>query len=257
VYDHIIIVRATNAASIPYIGRNKFTPKPIDCKPKTADKNAFLAGSGIQVECAGLVIDPTLLPNSLNCKKLPEANECWRKFTEGHNGAELHDRVFRRKSSAGFYAVDTYKSSDKYGCLMLSKINAPSTDFKLSVPTWQTFKRQSMSYVHGDYDLYGLIDVQEVLKNYTASGGRDLVVKEVFTQMLHGVSNFHTKKFGEIQTFLNSGIGVPMIQHGSQDTFEHKDDKLYVFNPVGGVYCLEETADTIREVYRLLFKQDT
>ena len=52
-----ILARWTNPDSLPYVGRRtvkySYAPKPIDCKPKTADQNE--AGK----EQAGLVVDPT------------------------------------------------------------------------------------------------------------------------------------------------------------------------------------------------------
>jgi hypothetical protein len=54
-----ILVRRTNPASLRYIGRKGFIPKPVDCKPKTADYDVVLP-DGLVTKCAGLVVDPTL-----------------------------------------------------------------------------------------------------------------------------------------------------------------------------------------------------
>src|SRR5580692_8024980 len=43
-----ILMRGTNPASLEYICKKGYTPKPIDCKAKTAKKGP----------CAGLVVDP-------------------------------------------------------------------------------------------------------------------------------------------------------------------------------------------------------
>ena len=47
-----------------------------------------------------------------------------------------------------------------------------------------------------------------------------------------------------------------MIQHASQDHVAHQSDLLYVFYPEGHTYQIDATADAIREIYELLFKQD-
>ena len=254
-YDHVIIVRATNEYSIQYIGRAGFTPKPIDCKPKTASHNAFTDSH--QVPCAGLVVDPTFLPNAFTSKKLVKAIESWDKFTRGHTESEKERKVFRRYESAGFYSVDTYKSSKFYGCLMLSDVSPPDKDFRLSVTGYQKYRQNlNMRYIYGDYDLYGLINVAEVLKVYGGSAGRLLAEKSILKDTIHGVTNFHSPTFKSICEFLNNGIGAPMVQHGSQDTFGHSDEKLYVFTPVGGAYVINDSEAAIRDVYQLVFKEE-
>lgn len=72
-------------------------------------------------------------------------------------------------------------------------------------------------------------------------------------EKLHGVASFHSPKFHEIQTFLNNGIGAPMIQHGLQDTFGHSAENLYGFTPLGAAYVIDESEAAIREMYRLVF----
>src|SRR5207237_806375 len=59
VYKVYILVRRTNPASLKYIGMPGFTPKPLDCKPKTADADIVIDGR--RRETAGLVVDPTLV----------------------------------------------------------------------------------------------------------------------------------------------------------------------------------------------------
>ena len=113
-----------------------------------------------------------------------------------------------------------------------------------------------MSYIYGDYDLYGLIDVAEVLRVYGPTKGRELATMEIHSEQIHGVTSFHSSTFHKIQHFLNNAIGAPMIQPGSQDTFGHGDDKLYVFTPIGNAYVLEEPEAAIREVYQLIFKEE-
>jgi hypothetical protein len=208
---------------------------------------------GMQIPCAGLVVDPTLLPNAFSGNKQAKAIECWNKFTEGRSSKEREFRVFRRRSDPGFYAVDTYKASPYYGCLMLSVLNAPDRDFRLALANYQEFRRGlNLCYVFGDYDLYGLIDVDEVLR---ASSQGEVAEKHVMSEKLFGATNFHSSKFQEIRQFLNRGIGPEMIQHGAQDTVGHSGDKLYVFTPLQQAYVINGSEAAIREVYKLVFKE--
>jgi len=78
----------------------------------------------------------------------------------------------------------------------------------------------------------------------------------VLHENLHGTRHHYTKKFPQIQRFLNEGFGCEMIQHASQDHVAHQSDLLYVFYPEGYMYQIDATADAIREIYALLFQQD-
>jgi hypothetical protein len=257
-FDHIISVRATNARTLCYIGQKSFTPKPIDCKPKTADAGAFVRAVGTQVDCAGLVVDPTIVGSSAfkSDKKKVDARSAWESFLKDKSEDEIARKVFRRRESKGFYAVDTYKQSKYFGCLMLANQDVPAREFNLNVAGWQEFKRTCMCYIHGDYDLYGLIDVEKTEATLHASRGRDRHSPGVIKERLHGMPHFYTERFPEIKAFLNAGIGAEMIQHAAQDLRYHHKDELYVFYPTGGKYHLVETADAIREIYELVFKQE-
>lgn len=246
IFDHIIIVRASNVHSLQYVGQKGFAPKPIDCKPKTADSHVWLDHG--QSYCAGLVVDPTLTGDkAFSDKRKEKARESWREFLQAMSEREIHHKVFLRRGESGgikgFYAVDTYPGSRHFGCLMLSEQNRPSRDFRLSLQEWQPFKQQHLRYIHGDYDLYGLIDTQAD-------------TKMVHKAPLHGLTNIFTHRFHEIQEHLNQQIGADMIQHGSEDNRGHTTDELYVFLPGAGIYYMQETADAIEEVYRLLWDQD-
>jgi hypothetical protein len=50
---------AALCATKQYIGEPKYTPKRLDCKAKTADRDAEVPGLGTK-KTAGLVVDPTL-----------------------------------------------------------------------------------------------------------------------------------------------------------------------------------------------------
>lgn len=90
-----ILVRRTNPASLDYIGRPGFVPKPIDCKPKTADFGKF----------AGLVVSPEIVTGAFTPAKEPEALKCWASFL---------------KTKSDRYRVDEDPASEWYGCLLLN-----------------------------------------------------------------------------------------------------------------------------------------
>jgi len=261
-HKHIILLRPTNPKSVSLIGKHNYTPKPIDCKPKTASCHSLV---GREIFCGGLVVDPTLLPNAFKDKNLENVMKIWKKFTRGSGGKTGGFKPIRRIDTAGFYAVDTYEKSSFYGCLMLSKINPPFKDFDLSLDRFQKFKKTCMSYIHGDYDLYGLIDCVEAEK--ACRDGRR-ACKNTTRKMLYGVKHYYSNKFEDIKFDLNRFIGIKMIQHGAQDNIGHSSGKLYVFIPdkgsfflngssvLNGSYVLDESEKVVREVYRLVFKEE-
>lgn len=256
-FDHIIIVRATNVKSLGYIGQKNYTPKPIDCKPKTADNDCFVQDLNLFSECAGLVVDPTVVSYAAFATdaKRRKAHESWVGFLRDKSKDEKTRKVFRRRETKGFYAVDTLRISRHFGCLMLSRQDIPSEDFHLGGRGWARFKQTEMRYIHGDYDLYGLIDLQPAPLP-SLSGSLAHRSPRVLKEKLHGTPHYYTAQFPQIQQFLNNGFGCDMIQHASQDHVAHQSDLLYVFYPEGYMYQIDATADAIREIYELLFKQE-
>lgn len=94
-----LLVRRTNPASLEYIGVPGFVPKPIDCKPKTADFGKF----------AGLVVSPEIASKAFSPAKEPEADKCWKTFLQNQAG------------SSGRYRVDEDPGSEWFGCLLLGE----------------------------------------------------------------------------------------------------------------------------------------
>ncbi len=92
-----ILVRRTNPASLKYIGKHGFTPKPLNCKAKTADLG----------KAAGLVVDASLHKTSFRPAKLESAMRIWKEFAKKHLGRDGFD-------------VETSESSAYYGCLTLN-----------------------------------------------------------------------------------------------------------------------------------------
>lgn len=115
-----ILVRRTNPASLKYVGRGGYTPKPIDCKAKTADCDVGA------YRLAGLVVDPNRWPEAYSSRRREDALKNWADFAEAQGlGSD---------SPGGRYDVDEDPRSPHCGCVRLEG-----------------------SYVHGDYDLYDII----------------------------------------------------------------------------------------------------
>jgi hypothetical protein len=258
-FDHVILLRHTNVESLGYIGRFGFVPKPIDSKAKTADKDTYVQETCLRSQCAGLVVDPTLLGHDAfnTPARRDKAFYCWEDFSRRSTSDEHVRRVFRRRESIGFFAVDNFPTSPRFGCLMLAdKVSGVPDGFTLASPIWQAFKREKMCYVHGDYDLYGLVDVQKTEDTLRRTHGQERHKQIVLMTRERGELNYFPPAFDEKTDFLNSSIGAPMIQHGPQDAFRHESDELYIFTPTGAKYHSVASSDLIKEIYELVFKQD-
>lgn len=176
-----ILVRRTNPASLKYIGRPGYSPKPLDCKPKTADQD--VAGS----QLAGLVVDPILRPQAFSPGKLPDAQDKWRQYS----AAML---------ASGRYSVDKQDpQSPTYGLLRLGR-----------------------DALHGDYDLYDIIDPSQAQRNLAA------------VETMLGQPHRRGPFFLSVQQFVNSRIRVGMLQHGGEMQFaDHTEQSIDAFGPQG------------------------
>jgi hypothetical protein len=174
-----ILVRRTNPASLEYIGKPGFVPKPINCKAKTADHDL---GTD---KLAGLVIDPTDREAAFKPERVQDALKCWKETTQ------LLGKVF---------TVDQGVSSRHRGCLMLQG-----------------------NYIHGDYDLYDIIDITQAHRNLAA------------VEVLLGQPHRRGANVLRVQEFVNSRIGSPMLQHGADAQFlsEHRSEPIDAFGPKG------------------------
>jgi hypothetical protein len=174
-----ILVRRTNPASLDFIGRPGFVPKPIDCKAKTADVGP----------CAGLVVNPEVLQNAFNPAKVPKAMKEWKKFcAEGLIGG-----------SGARYGTQSDPNKPYYGALLLGG-----------------------DFVHGDYDLYDIIDPDQASRNLAA-------VETMLGQPHRRGANFY-----RVQQLINQKIGAPMVQHGGEAQYaDHSEQALDAFGPAG------------------------
>jgi len=80
-----ILVRGTNPGSLEYIGRPGYTPKPIDCKAKTAKLGP----------CAGLVVNPYLAQQAFD--DLGRQQKFW----------DEHGNPLKYSSRASQYAIES------------------------------------------------------------------------------------------------------------------------------------------------------
>jgi hypothetical protein len=173
-----ILVRRTNVASLPYIGRPGYLPKRIDCKAKTADQDVP------PYKLAGLVVDPNLQVSAFSPGRLGKARDAWTAM----------------KSLLGtLYKVDADNKSKHYGALKLQG-----------------------SYIHGDYDLYDIIDVAQPHRNLAA------------VETLLGQPHRRGAKVLPVQEFINARIGTPMVQHGGEAQYaDHSEQSIDAFGPNG------------------------
>jgi hypothetical protein len=99
--------------------------------PKRIDCKAKTADIDIaSYRLAGLVVDPGIHPKAFKPGKAAKAADCWAAMKP------LLGRV---------YKVDSDTKSKHYGCLQLQG-----------------------SYIHGDYDLYDVIDIAQAHRNLAA-----------------------------------------------------------------------------------------
>jgi hypothetical protein len=253
--DTIILLRATNPSSLPYIGVLGFTPKPIDCKAKTAKADDWVDGHA--VECAGLVVDPHCLSPKVFAGNQDKATECWQQFLRDQHRVKVKNGVdvFVRGAGKGFYAVDTARPSTtrrRHGCLMLSSQDLPK-DFDPAASHTRAWMQRHMRYVHGDYDLYGIVDASAIDRK------RGVNVQYVQHETFFDIENLFTHSTHDVQLKLNAAIGCDMVQHGEQVAYKFSADKIYVFAPDGGKWVVrqgvsdKEMPGMLSDLFRYVF----
>lgn len=202
-----ILVRATNAASLPYIGMAGFSAKRFDCKAKTADKSVVVDGR--MREIAGLVVDPNIVgPLAFDGDKHQKALREWAEFEPLVSRSFWQDgrRVLTYFPGGKHYGVQLDPESPRYGCVLFSSSSLIT----------------AATYVHGDYDLYAIVPADKP--------GETVLVKD---EML-GFKHFRSKELLDVQIFVNRRIGRPMVLHADQEKYSpHTDETVYAFFPDG------------------------
>lgn len=198
-----ILVRAINPASTRYLDDSRYTPKPIDCKPKTADADI----SGKQL--AGLVIVPDIHGSgAFRGGKFSRAQSCWHSFLRAQHvvvrpvpGATARDCGVREAQALNAtnrdYRVDLEAQSPHFGVLQ--------------------FKGK---WIHGDFDLKDIILQGQERRNLA------------LIETLRGQPHMRGPWFYKVQSFVNTRLGKEMIQHGGEAQYaDHSDDVIDVFGP--------------------------
>ena len=233
-YDVHILVRRTNWMSLRYIGEPGFVAKRLDCKAKTADLDYLHPRFGL-IECAGLVVDPSITGDAAYSKpeKCRSALNVWNGIT-GFAATMIRPEVRtfdgqRRLTyipGGGLYFVDLNPSSKRYGCVKFTSSSLLSAG----------------SYIHGDFDLYGIVPA--------GAPARNVAVKETRLGQPHARS----PEFFDVQHYINRQIGAPMVLHGAQESYgsSHSEEAIDIFSPNGRVTSAEDAAG-ITALYETAF----
>lgn len=242
-----ILVRRTNPDSLQYVGRKGYLPKRIDCKAKTADRDVFMMqGGGKFAKTAGLVVDPTVTGMKVYGEhKSPERIlSCWRQFValqQPERPAEVGIAagvVLRRGAQGGCYGVETDPEHEHYGCVFFSPFDMRAGFDRSLLQGMEKF------YIHGDYDLYGIVSESD-------PAARNMHTDYDLLRIIRDHRNSHLYA---VAKFINSRIGAPMVQHGSQENLEHIDkeiiDVFWADRRITSVNGIEE----IRRLYAQGFK---
>jgi hypothetical protein len=210
-----ILVRATNVASLNYIEDPLYTPKPIDCKPKTAD--ADTNGKNL----AGLVIVPAIYgPPAFHGNKFPKAVSCWDSFRQSQNIQACYDPKFAPRDRSikeaealsranSDYRVDLDQNSKHFGCLQFRG-----------------------KWLHGDFDLKDIILEGQERRNLAS------------VEELRGQPHMRGPSFFKVRDFVNARLGKEMIQHAGEAQYaDHSNDTIDVFGPHGEQNQLSTVAE--------------
>jgi hypothetical protein len=173
-------------------------------RPKRIDCKAKTADVG---PLAGLVVSPELRPDAFSESKREKVREAWEQF---------RNEVL--STHALGYSVDVRPASEFRGCVTLNG-----------------------EYIHGDYDLYDVIDPQHAQRNLAA------------VETLFGQAHRRGPKFFAVQDFINVHIGVPMVQHGGEAQYaDHTEQALDAFGP-NHEQCTILNEFSVRGWYRTRF----
>lgn len=237
-----ILVRATNKSSLKYIGPAfpDIIPKPKSCDAKTADEGPN----------AGLVVCPVINADAFSPERLSEAMETWHKwapewipvqfeksFLNKSNGSQhrfdLDNDRFNKDGLPLHYGVIEEEYSPHFGCVV-------------------NFQSGSPKMMHGDYDLYDVVDPQ------SPQDRRRMELE------FNGSKSIYGPKTAQVQKALNNlmsdgQVSTALIQHGEHlAKFDHKDDMIYAFSPNPGdalivVYPFAFGLESIKALYRNIF----
>jgi hypothetical protein len=262
----VILVRATNPKSIQWMGKKGYIPKPLDCKAKTAKKDALIEGRTIN--CAGLVVYPDLLGASVFDNDFAEKQKNWQEFKKALHEKKMNSgcTVYLR-SERGFYAVDTHNPefNNHYGCLMICEQNPPENfdPSKSETRTWM--RNNNMGYIHGDYDLYGIIDQSEESRPKLGETHKIFVNEGYLLGQKHNTTALSSIVIRTLNNWMACEPNYELVKHGEETARGFKgDEEVYIFYPWAGVDVISknnfkqdsEMANYFEELYRYVFKTE-
>lgn len=228
-FQVVLLIRQTNAASLAYIGRLGFRPKPALIKAKTADTDPparrVLRGrivSEVDYRVAGLVVHPGFQPELFHADKRAKAESAWadtmalvaphlkgvRVDLREPDSWSLWGQARRAVYALAWrWRIDVDPDSIRFGCVQLWKYG------------------EGWSYVHGDYDLKDVIVPGHERQNERNHGKID-GVDDYTPRLPRGL------EFAEIRAALNREIGIEMVQHGADAQFRwHGEEPITVAYP--------------------------
>jgi hypothetical protein len=214
-----ILVRSSNPASRQYIGKPGYVPKRLDCKAKTAkiDRPPH--------RLAGLVASPEIHPLAFGGRDVLKE---WRDFQKYlYVPVPGQPRMYLPAGKP--YTIESDRRHVHYGCVIFTRYGL-STD---------------KNFIYGDYDLYAIVSEKDPTNN--------VFVEE--TRLHADMPHNRSPELFDVQHFLNRELGVPMILHGTQETYsEHTEDEIVLFWPDGVTITEAKGKAEIAELYKTTFQ---
>lgn len=231
-YGVYILVRRTNLRSLDHIGDPACVPKRLDCKAKTATHDFHHPRFGYK-RTAGLVVDPTIITRAAfsSDARYADALREWAGFAREMIDPAVATLEGQKRltwvPNGRFYFVDLNPDSERYGCVRFTISSVLAAG----------------KYVHGDFDLYGIVRADNPAAN--------TAVREVRLDQKHERS----PEFFDVQHYVNRQIGVPMVLHGAHEAHasEHSNEGIDIFHPDGSVTGAENAVE-IHRLYETEFK---
>ncbi|MCF0060652.1 hypothetical protein MUK70_15530 [Dyadobacter chenwenxiniae] len=162
-----ILLKRTNHHSLRYIGKSGFSPKPIQCKFKTADYGVWINNKFHNV--AGLVASPDLLPGIYSNEK--KIN--WNRYA-ARLGSTLSNLTKPNSIQEFRFSVDRNPSSRYYGCVKFDG-----------------------KYLFGDYDLFDIVPIGHERRNFRTVNEARYGHQHNRGPRFFAVENYVNKRIGE------------------------------------------------------------
>ena len=225
-FNVAIGVRRTNPESLKYIDRAGYAAKRLDCKAKTADNHVTL--NGRTYETAGLVVNPHVVgAGAYRGGKLESALKEWNENFAGMVAEDVAGKTYF--PGGKLYGVQTNPAHKHFGCVMFASSSLITAAL----------------YVHGDYDLYAIVPMD-------APDATTFVVDKHWGSI--DMKHARAKELYDVQIFLNSRFGRPLVLHGDQEKYRgHTDEDVDFFLCDGSVRVIRGKAE-LEALYRETFK---